>query len=299
MKTQFIFIIFFIFSIANGQSYKPMVLPNNNWISTFFIYDMGGPNDIFYDYRFRFTGNDVVINDLTYKELEYRFRLREGSIDQPWGGDWTTASFYLRENIDEKKVWIYYSEVQDPSFPHEPGEFLLYDFSLGIGDPIPIEGFYSTFGDYGQPVVITDITYEDVDIPNINWQVKTFWLSVSNTTQISFVLYEGVGSSHGLINYDLTWDAGWELTAFNKVLSTNENKSSEIKVFPNPFKDEIKIDSDQEVEFIELYDSNGKLILKSNHSQSINTGFVSPGVYFLKLKLKNSTSEIFKLIKSN
>lgn len=298
MKLQFISIFLLIFSFGKAQDYKPMLLSDNNWLVTAFVHGWGeGDPDSYYDYRFRFTDNQVEFDGQLYEELEYRTRYRENNQDPPWVGNWIIASFYLREDVAQKKVWVYYAESDNPTFQHETGEFLLYDFNLEIGDSIPIDGFTSF--PYGVPAKITNITYEWIDIPDVNWQVKTFWLDVSDGySQIPFVLYEGIGNSHGIVNYELTWDAGWELTGFDKFLNVKEIFVDDIKIYPNPFTDNFKIKTENPIRKIELYDESGRLIIETRDSQLENTSLLSQGIYILKIYFENKTIQSYKLIKT-
>lgn len=293
MKTLITLVSLIIFCQINAQAYTPMVLPDNNWTATFFMH--GLEDDVYIDNQFRLTGEEVVFDGKVYKEIEYRYRTRINSGTPPWGGNWEVTNFYLRESTAEKKVWIYYDDLPSPAFQHVPGEFLLYDFNLEVGDDIPIDGFLSY--PHGIPAKITEISYEYIDIPDVNWQVKTFTLSVSGESQVPFVLYEGIGSSHGLVMYELSWDAGWELIGFNEVLSLSEQDLTTVKIYPNPFKNQLVIDSEERFEYADLYDTAGRHILKIDSSGVVNTSELTEGIYFLKIKFKDSSPKSYKLIK--
>jgi hypothetical protein len=75
-----------------------------------------------------------------------------------------------------------------------------------------------------------------------------------------------------------------------------------IKIFPNPFKDYIAIESNPELKQIEIIDLNGTTVINKevnftiNQATVINAENLLNGVYFLKLKFKNEAI-IKKIVK--
>ena len=73
----------------------------------------------------------------------------------------------------------------------------------------------------------------------------------------------------------------------NSVLSLDEMTTSNVKVYPNPFNNELMFDADKLITDAELTDLNGKTLI-SNHGasiQSIRTDILSSGVYILRLQI--------------
>ena len=73
--------------------------------------------------------------------------------------------------------------------------------------------------------------------------------------------------------------------------------SQDVKIYPNPFKDQFSISDSNAAQF-EIYDFSGKLVLKGN----VNNGKVTAdklikGVYVLKIKMKDGSELSRKLIK--
>lgn len=80
-------------------------------------------------------------------------------------------------------------------------------------------------------------------------------------------------------------------------LSVTEVNSAQISVYPNPFVDGIQIESEIEIESIQLINILGNTIpveLKSD--MTVNMTSFSAGVYFLRLK-SNSSFQILRLVK--
>ncbi|MDR2010320.1 MAG: T9SS type A sorting domain-containing protein [Bacteroidales bacterium] len=79
----------------------------------------------------------------------------------------------------------------------------------------------------------------------------------------------------------------------NNLLSTEENSIiQDYEIYPNPATDILNINSEFPFEYCEIYDSSGKLLLRSNYNNhSLNISNLNSGIYFVQLK---SDSKIFK-----
>lgn len=80
------------------------------------------------------------------------------------------------------------------------------------------------------------------------------------------------------------------------LLSTKEIEKVEINIYPNPIADEInfKLNGSETVQSVTILDSSGKTILTTPYKTKIALPSLIPGIYFVKLKLKDS--EILKKI---
>ena len=79
-------------------------------------------------------------------------------------------------------------------------------------------------------------------------------------------------------------------------LSVNDYEKSGIRIFPNPVKDVLTIESENTIEGFQLYTINGKLIASYSHISQIDFSSVPKGVYLLKIKTAFET-EVKKIIK--
>ena len=74
-------------------------------------------------------------------------------------------------------------------------------------------------------------------------------------------------------------------------------ENNELKVYPNPFKDEFSISNANAAGF-EIYDYSGKLILNGTIINGrVNATQILKGIYLLKIKMKDGSSVTKKLIK--
>ena len=83
------------------------------------------------------------------------------------------------------------------------------------------------------------------------------------------------------------------------LLSTNEFLLKSTTVYPNPFKDQIRLDTSSNLESILVYDILGKHIINTNDKTIFESRAITlkRGVYILKLTDVNGNTETRKLIK--
>ena len=95
-------------------------------------------------------------------------------------------------------------------------------------------------------------------------------------------------------NDEFTGDA----TVGNDLVNIYEEETSVLKVFPNPFSEDIKIETNENITSMEVYDLLGKRIpITVKESTIINFSKSLPkGTYFLKINLANSY-QVRKVIK--
>lgn len=93
-------------------------------------------------------------------------------------------------------------------------------------------------------------------------------------------------------------DAGSAYIFTSPNLATNENNlsKSDVKIYPNPAKDFININSEKKINLIEILDQSGKRISESKESK-INVSHLPKGIYILKIKFSNGRPSIQKLSK--
>jgi len=71
------------------------------------------------------------------------------------------------------------------------------------------------------------------------------------------------------------------------VLSTKELKGTSTSIYPNPVKDKLFVENTHEEE-IQIFDVQGKLVLKADDARIIDVSGLQEGVYFLKAEHKTS-----------
>jgi len=75
----------------------------------------------------------------------------------------------------------------------------------------------------------------------------------------------------------------------DETLSAEENLLSETLVYPNPAKDNITIESSEELTSIELFSILGNRVFKGVNQRNIDISSFEPGIYLLKLTNESGT----------
>lgn len=155
--------------LLKAQPYQPLVTQTKQWFIR--SYEFGIPI-----YDFYYAQGDTLINGLSYRFLH---------------GYHYNKNFLLREDLSQRQVFIL---INNGAFFQE---YLLYDFSLQVGDSIYLENPVS-------PVVASEGMYElDSMVPrNLQGQMRRyFYLSAKDTASFSphAEWIEGIGST-ALIN---------------------------------------------------------------------------------------------------
>lgn len=166
MKKLLLLFAIFTFPLCSAQEYIPLLDNLNEWhFTTCFS---GCNTDVYY------TDGDTIVDEKSYKILD--------------GYHYISRTFLLREEISPKTVYLKIVESSGGN------EYLLYDFSLNVGDSIDMKNPISPF--------LRDAGYFQVD-SIINKAVangitaRHFYLSPTPSNSISdnnAVWIEGVGS---------------------------------------------------------------------------------------------------------
>lgn len=95
-------------------------------------------------------------------------------------------------------------------------------------------------------------------------------------------------------------DNVWDLYQYNTTLSNQTFTELDVKMYPNPVKNELFVNSPMELDSVEIYDALGKLILlvkDIENEKPIHLSSLKTGVYFAKFKMQNGDFQTTKIIK--
>jgi hypothetical protein len=248
--------------------------------------------------RFTITGEDTLINNMSYKKL-YIF------YEKTFNKNTATCIGGIRE--DEQKR-VYYNGIGLHSFKPTRTEVhgaVLYDFSVSIGDTIKNGNLF-----------YDDIVIEDIDTILIgNTLRRKFYLNYHSMEWI-----EGIGNTKGLLFTSgslPTGGAGGDLICFIKndtVLYHNEyyedcfptivgieskQTNFNIKVSPTSNRNNIRFEwGNSKIETIEIFNLKGSLIGTVSATGKNSVGYSSekllPGIYFYKATGPNNSTQTGK-----
>jgi len=217
---------------------------------------------------------DTLIEDVRYMKIM-------GTVNDSY------PIFYTLLREEDGKVWKRYS-IAHP-------ETLLYDFTASVGDTLRI-------GDFAEEMVLDSISV--VQIGDVDRRKFWFGLEYDNLgrPRAKETWVEGIGSDYGLLwtGYFNVFD-GWhcllcfhqngELVWENPEYGTctydaiEENKDSEISIYPNPVRDRVVIDGIEAVE-IQVYNTLGQVVKTVRGTNEIDLSGLVDGVYLLRIRDK-------------
>lgn len=241
---------------------------------------------------------DTMVNNLTYHRLYYTYQVF-GEVTQ--GG----YKGLIRQDTAQKKVYYF------PS--NEPGEYLLYDFNLQIGDTLPVTYNHGA---------LDEMVVENIDTLLMNGAYrKSYRLLPPNYNGDTTLLIEGIGATSGLINA-LGTSNGWEryslLTCFQADGETiyspydiglctilgivDQNNTIQVSLQPNPVRQgsELTLTSDIPTAInAKIFNVFGNLIWESEKDSNEikwDTRLFNRGIYFVKVFHKEQFIALRKII---
>jgi len=81
------------------------------------------------------------------------------------------------------------------------------------------------------------------------------------------------------------------------ILSLYENNKLKFEIFPNPTNGLIKIESENDIKVVEIYNFLGQQVLAVQNQNDIDISSLSSGIYFLKSIDKFEVTGVKKIIK--
>lgn len=297
-------------SISSASTYAPF-LNNSKWLNSNTFGGHGWVNDLFQYYK------DTLFNGNVYQMFSDYGIYIPGINNDPNISAGFKGYQLFREDTIFKKVY-------KPIFPN--AEKLLYDFSLNIGDTLPVSS--GIIGTYYLALIdsaLTQIgyrkrftfTHNPAPFSTVVWIEGVG--NISSTTQN---YYPTLGQSSVVCNYQndtVVIDQSTFLYPPNQfncagvyagISDVLNNIFEKMDVFPIPFKDEITISATlyrpQKIS-IKLYDITGNLVsiitisdkeVVGKVDYKYNSGMLEEGIYLCVME-SNYVKMIKKIIKIN
>lgn len=245
---------------------------------------------------------DTVVNNIDYRIIN-RIRVFSTGVEQ------VLNNLYLRYNSENDQVFRFSDST----------EYLLYDFSVEVGDTIIVE-VINGLGEVSYCNLLVDSIRIELFSDSIQRRVQ--YCTETQNFQFRFAgrIVEGIGSEVFLFPVDeLACDAGCadNLRCFSdsKVKITSPNigcdelitntdliikQKNELKVFPNPAQDLLYIESMNPMLSVTILDLNGSdIIKKSVYSElitSLDIQSLDSGIYIIRILFRDKYFETRKLM---
>lgn len=281
-----------LFSQANV--YKPFPQSSGTWSVSGQHYIGWPPTGSYLTYENYKTSGDTLIGAYTYVKVLYAHNISPG----PFNFSPYAFKFAYRNDSINKKV--YYLDVTNGINK----DTLWYDFNLNIGDSLKETFAYTSIGYTmnNQRRIVSSI--DSVLICGSYHKRFNFGCSIGG---FETSLIEGAGFKD---KFDVTGYLGYCPFEPSAVYSTgfsscsvtsvqDDVKENEIKLFPNPTSNELKINSSLKlVEYI-IINNVGAVVLKGNGSdiQSIKVSSLDDGLHIIKTLDKAGNNYQSKFIK--
>jgi len=179
-------------------------------------------------------------------------------------------------------------------------------------DPIPIQNYWSCTGNFldqygfsaiGVGRVRMNIVADTIQSSESDYySTGAFFWSVANgedgQANVSYVNINCNGSQFNYMNASNTINRRSALSVRlikEAQMSTNTFDKSKVLIYPNPVQNELKIETDEAIVNIEIFDLLGKQIIVSKH-KNIDVSELQKGIYLLKINTDKG-SVIEKIIK--
>jgi len=304
--------LLFLFPFLITVHTQPLPLETGSWST--FVKVSGGPDEQFT--RLYQTAGDTLINDLTYLQL-YTNELSEDEAFRTVTG--TEANVYAGA-IRQDESGVFYLAS------NETNERALYDYTASVGDTIDRAANYPSLNSIDDPSFVIVLSSIDTVMVS-NEPRRGFRYSIPNSSENSYQVIEGVGSTLGFLNDREGFLAAIaavdpvvisELLCFSVSGATeytgpsyvgnclradildntfSPELSASIGVFPNPASGEINISGLDKVPgrgtwTIEIINVDGKKILVSS------IGSASPN-HRLNLRTLPAGSYLFRFTKGD
>jgi hypothetical protein len=300
------------FSQTAYTGYIPFPEDSAQWSQWF-----NTPSTGFYSLQYKMIG-DTLINGISYNKIYTSSQLNY------WANDTPQIHCFIRQDTALKKVYARYpySSYQDSS------EFVLYDFSVHIGDTIFVHVLPNHI-DY--PVAIT---CEDTAPSNIDYR-RYLCIYVLDTCAMpgpgNYCLWgsdcdhsqswgEGIGSNihflypeiakdscvYGVFNLECFWHNGQYVFGGTfcdyqvGITPNNRLPGKEIFLFPNPVINFSVLDvSSVDCRAIEIFSAKGSLVKRMDGKNTIVTIRAEDfenGIYFIRVKSKDNAFYLSRMI---
>lgn len=293
MRKQ-VFLVFFISIVGLrffAQAYTPLLNVYNEWKFTTCYF--GCIDDKYY------TDGDTLVDGNTYKILD--------------GYHYISRTFLLREDVIEKKVYL---KLANSTL--RPNEFLLYDFSLSVGDSTNVYNPISPFPADAGTFILDSIVARPLEDGNSYRHFYLHPIDVVQSGTVRPVWIEGVGSL-SLINAPggtpyvngvgkLSCFFKNEDLFYSQLDSTSECTTDYAVSIPTKavfnfsivnFNKAIYVKYNKDVRFeVSLYTLNGELLIQQwgIGKQAIDLSSYSKGLLLMQLKTEKGEVVIEKVI---
>jgi uncharacterized repeat protein (TIGR01451 family) len=245
------------------------VTPNNNDVdikNNFARLDQTVVNSFDPNDKMVVQGDEIFIDDID-QYLDYRIRFQNL-------GTANALNVKITDTIDNNLDWTTFQPISSS-----------HDFRVEIIDSEQINYYFDNI----------NLPFETADPEGSNGYI-TYKIKPKSTVQIGDTFEN---TAYIYFDFNLPIITNTAVTTVVEELSVSEFDINPIKLYPNPVQDKLHIDLPQDLQlnFIELFDIQGKLIKKFEVENTLDFNDVLKGIYLLRLETDKGTSN-HKVVKN-
>ena len=127
--------------------------------------------------------------------------------------------------------------------------------------------------------------------------INSGWLTTSGKTE-NIPILDNIWFATAF-NGDLYYSKNGFWKFDKNLLQTSAIKNSEFNIFPNPVGDELHFNfkNQLDIQSVSIYDTSGRAMITTPYQKQIKVSSLLSGIYILKLKLRDNSEIIKKIIK--
>jgi len=268
-----------------NDDYHPLVQEGKVWVQSIIKPDQ---KEAWFFYSLH---SDTIVNGKKYKKM---YESRGQYTQHPY--DWNVR--YLFREDENRKVWI------KPVYATD--EYLLYDFSLQIGDTV------KCYYPYHWPTNLPPVLVSEITDYNYFGDVrKVFWFT-ETISDFGKCWIEGIGSSYGPTKeatpysevflkcyyekrdlvycrdfiYDFLHICYLPFLGFLDIGENDYDVNAGINIYPNPANDILFIENSKNIDIrtISILNIYGQIVREFEpHTTQLEISNIPVGIYFLKI----------------
>ncbi|WP_374443723.1 GEVED domain-containing protein [Epilithonimonas sp.] len=158
------------------------------------------------------------------------------------------------------------------------------------------------FGDAGELVATVNVTANSTAYTSPTTNVTIPSGAITGTTRMRVLVYDSTGTFSSTLA-----TTGCGTAAFGQVedytlnisptMAVSDVNKNAISVYPNPFKDILKVSDVNGVKSIQISDMSGREVKSMAPAAEINLSNLKEGLYIINLKMEDGSTKTFKAIK--
>lgn len=296
-------------STLEFKDYIPLIAKNKYWF--YKVHNGADANPPFIGEYVLYLGADTSINNTNYSRL-LKSHLKGSNPCQfgpcfvpyiPYQLADTITQGYLREDLADRKV--YFLPANNNSNYCSQDEYLVYDFNLALNDSLPSCLTHIVTADLVidsiKKAIINKVEVKsEYNADRVVWHFNgVYQVGLNFTNEMKLIEGVGIDFYNGFYNSPNTLFNNFcegSLNECNILSNSKEPRLEKINIYPNPFTNELYIDTDAAVSNVSVTNALGQLVYKGNEVKQIDLSNQASGMYYIAFTA-NGIKQVYSVVK--